>query len=418
MSESRTQHCTPAILESADTDNATLLTPVPLMAPPFGEAKLQALLAQHPSLLPIDELSQEHGPMICLGREVATNAGPLDILYVSPSGNLSIVETKLWHNPEARRTVISQIIDYTKEINAWSYEDLDNAVKKTRCPGAEGLSIFDRVSSVHPDLDEGRFVDNVTRCLQDGRFLLVIAGNGIREGVQAMAEFLEPSLHFRLALVELGLFRMAEDQDWPLLIQPRIIARVQEVERAVVRVHAPGMEFDVEVPPNEDDAALKITGTKSRRTLSEDIFLSELRENTDDKTATGVHQLIEHARNMGLVTVWRAASVSLRIPDPGPINTKYTAIVIYTSGEFALGFLDYVRDRGGYDPEIAHEYVQRVIDLTGATRESARALGKGLASGTDRTPLTSLLPKTDEYLECLGTFIQKLNDAAAQQIAD
>jgi hypothetical protein len=418
MSESRTQHCTPAILESADTDRAALLTPVPLMAPPFNEAKLQELLAKYPSLLPVDELSYEHGPMICLGREVATKAGPLDLLYVSPSGNLSIVETKLWHNPEARRTVIGQIIDYTKEINAWSYEDLDTAVKKARCPGADGLSIFDRVRSIHPDLDETRFVDNVTRCLEDGRFLLIIAGNGIREGVQAMAEFLEPSLHFRLALVELGLFRMAEDQDWPLLVQPRIIARVQEVERAVVRVRAPGMEFDVEVPPNEEDTTSKTNGTKPRRILSENIFLSELRESTDDKTATGVRQLIKHARNMGLVTEWRAASVSLRIPDPGPINTNYTAIVIYTSGEFALGFLSYVRDSGGYDIEIAHRYVQRVIDLTGATRDAPSFANKCLASGTDRTPLTSLLPKTDEYLECLGTFLQELSDAADQQIAD
>ena len=42
-------------------------------------------------------------------RELPTPAGPLDILYINPKGFLSLVETKLWRNPEARRSVVAQI---------------------------------------------------------------------------------------------------------------------------------------------------------------------------------------------------------------------------------------------------------------------------------------------------------------------
>ncbi len=34
-----------------------------------------------------------------------------------------LVEAKLWRNPEARRKVIGQILDYAKELSRWNYED-------------------------------------------------------------------------------------------------------------------------------------------------------------------------------------------------------------------------------------------------------------------------------------------------------
>lgn len=67
--------------------------------------------------------------MICIGREVAVgsgeNTGYIDNLYITPSGMIVIVETKLFRNQEARRTVIAQIIDYAKEVQKWDAEKLD-----------------------------------------------------------------------------------------------------------------------------------------------------------------------------------------------------------------------------------------------------------------------------------------------------
>ena len=55
-------------------------------------------------------------PPRTVGREVLTAAGLIDVLYVSPAGLVTIVETKLWRNPEARREVVGQILDYAKEL--------------------------------------------------------------------------------------------------------------------------------------------------------------------------------------------------------------------------------------------------------------------------------------------------------------
>jgi hypothetical protein len=33
----------------------------------------------------------------------------MDVFMVSPNGELTIIETKLWSNPEARRKVVAQV---------------------------------------------------------------------------------------------------------------------------------------------------------------------------------------------------------------------------------------------------------------------------------------------------------------------
>jgi len=68
-------------------------------------------------------------PLISIGREVPTNAGSIDNLYLSSQGYLILVETKLWRNPEARREVVGQIIDYAKEISKWSFKQLEDQVR-------------------------------------------------------------------------------------------------------------------------------------------------------------------------------------------------------------------------------------------------------------------------------------------------
>lgn len=77
---------------------------------------LQDLVFRHPELLPISEISGEFGPPIPLEQ--------IDALFVSPRGYLTIVETKLVHNPEARRAVLAQVIDYARKLSTWSTEDL------------------------------------------------------------------------------------------------------------------------------------------------------------------------------------------------------------------------------------------------------------------------------------------------------
>ena len=98
----------------------------------YDEDWLQSLLCQTPEILPTGEFDPAFFPAMPLCRELPTAAGPIDLAYVSDQGRLSIVECKLWRNPEARRDAVSQILDYAKEISRWSYEELNAAVCRAR----------------------------------------------------------------------------------------------------------------------------------------------------------------------------------------------------------------------------------------------------------------------------------------------
>lgn len=217
---------------------------VPLSADQSGqydESFVQRLIFQHPEMLPIGEIDDAFTPVIPVCTELNTPAGPIDALFVTPSGRLVIVEAKLWRNPEARRKVIAQVLDYAKELARWGYEDLQREIN--RRSGTKGNQLY-RIATGLTDeemIEESEFVDSVNRALARGRFMLLIVGDGIREGAAAIAEFLGAvgHLEFVLGLVELGLYR--HDQIG-LLVQPRVLARTVEIQRSIISI-APGMEI-------------------------------------------------------------------------------------------------------------------------------------------------------------------------------
>ena len=154
----------------------------------------------------------------------------MDALFVNRLGRMTLVEFKLWRNPQARREVIGQILDYAKELASWSYEDLQREISKAS--RKSGNVLHELVRAKYPDTDEAAFVDNVTRHLKRGEFLLLIIGDGIREGVENIVDFVQRNsgLHFNLALVEAALYRDTQDR---YIVQPRIIARTEIVRRFV-----------------------------------------------------------------------------------------------------------------------------------------------------------------------------------------
>ena len=98
----------------------------------FSEGWLQNFIFTHHRTLPIDEVEPAFGPLIPVCRELRTKAGPVDLLFINHNGLLTLVECKLWKNPEARREVVGQILDYAKELSQWSYTDLETAVGGAR----------------------------------------------------------------------------------------------------------------------------------------------------------------------------------------------------------------------------------------------------------------------------------------------
>lgn len=323
-----------------------------------AETFLQELLHTTPEVLPVDDLDSSYGPLVSLGREISN----IDNLFVSPNGRLTIVETKLWRNPEATRRVVAQILEYAVRVSSWDYSTLEQRAREALAPAPIGNgSLYEYVASKCPDevLPEPDFVDAVQRGLSTGRFLLLIVGDGIRENIEAMVASLHehPQKLFTFGLVQLQLFR-SERLPGSHLVVPQIVANSTEVVRAVVRVETTGQaSVSVEI---ETPEPIRSGGSSPRRTLSEDEFFAAI-----DDTATQLtfRELLDFGAELGAVPVWRTSSVSLRLRDPAGGNTWFTLFVLTVNGGMYTGWLAQQLKRTGRDPEIATEYVRQLCEL-------------------------------------------------------
>ena len=260
---------TPLVIK--DGGDPIVLSKIEISDGSYNEKFIQELVFNHPSCLPVSEIDRAYEELVPICMELNTPAGPLDALYVTPTGRLVILEAKLWRNPEARRKVVAQILDYAKEFSRWDYEDLQR--ETSRRLDRKGNALFELVAKKYPDTNEAQFVDEVQQSLKQGRFLLLILGDGIREGAAAIADFIGSvgSLEFTFGLVELALYK---DDEVGMVVQPRVIARTVEMDRYVIRLPDGAYIEDEETQVARDDSELSESALFYRSFWSE--FLSEL----------------------------------------------------------------------------------------------------------------------------------------------
>jgi hypothetical protein len=126
------------------------------------------------------------------------------------------------------------------------------------------------VRAVDPEVDEQQFNDALTANLRRGRFLLLIVGDGIREGVEAIAEYLHAhaGLHFSLGMVELPIYVLPNGDR---LVAPRVLARTTIVTRNVVALPDGYALQEAEDPANveEIDSERRAVGDAQQRFWAE-----------------------------------------------------------------------------------------------------------------------------------------------------
>lgn len=316
---------------------------VPVETKMFKEEWLQNLIHKNPALLPIDEIDAGFSPLIAIGREIATPAGYIDNLFISPEGYLTIIETKLWRNPEARREVVGQILDYAKELSRWTYTDLDACVVKFNQlynNNSDGLLATFKNVHEQDETEESYFIDKISKNLRRGRFLLLIVGDGIRESVEDMVLYLSdsPQLYFTLALVELQVFKLPA-ADSSLLVIPQLITRTREITRAVVRVEGiqpDNVKINIETDINTPNDIKNPAGR--RLNITADDYFEELEKNCGVDKVAFVKQIIKDAEDLGLFIEWNTGSFSIRLPDPLGSGLKISLLNIDRSGLFYLGY--------------------------------------------------------------------------------
>lgn len=397
-------HCQPLIIDAAASAEQCCLAlePLPLQTGGTGhydEAWLQRLIQDNPGLLPVAEIEPGLTPLIPVCMELPVPSGFIDNLMLTPDGGIVVVETKLWRNPQARREVVGQILDYAKDLSALSYEALEHQVGVSL--KARDVRLFDIVSAAVPELDEARFIDAVARNLALGRFLLLIAGDGIQESAEQLAGFVQRhvGLHFTLGLVEMSLWRVPGEER--IIVLPRIIARTVEIERAVVRV-----ERGVVVEPLAEPGTG--AGAPRAQTLSEAQFdeaLARVGADLPDRLRSFVASLAD----LGLFAdVRRNLSLKWR----GPDGQDYHLGSVSLNGTVGTDYCNWSPNAIGRI-DLSHGYLAELAALLpgGSVRQTAKPTGWRVVVPSGDPPLALLLDNQESWAAAIDHFISALRSA-------
>jgi len=323
---------------------------------PYDEGWLQLLIMRHPSLLPVDQIEPAFNTLVPVCIELPMRSGSLDNLLVTPAGDLALVECKLWRNPDARREVIAQIIDYAKEMSTWTYKTLQEAIRRAKpLDGSDEKAprkLYELVSA-KGEIDEASFHDTVSRNLRRGRFLLLIVGDGIREGAEAMAEFLQQhaGFHFTLAFVEIALFETRGGY----IAQPRVLARTTNIDRGIVTLE----EGRIVIKPPTTGPAPVGNGGRRTTTITQERYLEQLK-----KEYPGISQklnaFLDDLTEYNVSPEFGTDSMILRWrPDDGK---NWNLATISTQGLVFMDYLSWQAWSAGL-LELDKQYLKKLADL-------------------------------------------------------
>src|SRR3990172_12671525 len=178
-----------------------------------------------------------------------------------------IVEDKLFRNPEARREVLGQILDYAK------------ALRETDLDGLSGL-LPDNKHRVWLDAND----DLVRQALHDANFLLLICGDRIQprliEYVKYLKGQLDPLISVDVALMALAIFSNGTHH----IFIPHVVALITAEQGITIKVEVQNAEGDY--LPAKVSIEEETSSKKSRRDKMEmEALIKEIQKAGDESAA-------------------------------------------------------------------------------------------------------------------------------------
>ncbi len=179
-----------------------------------NEAELERLLAESPGLLPFADPSD---PTLILSQ-VPVGLGILDLLGVTVSGSIIVVECKLRQNPEIRRRVIAQILDYAASLWELDFAALEAAIRSSgSLANPLAVEVGTLAESAGISWDETVFRAAIEDNLRRGRFKLVVAVDETTDDLKRVVAYLNAHSNADLQLATLEL-RYSRDGEIEVLV--------------------------------------------------------------------------------------------------------------------------------------------------------------------------------------------------------
>lgn len=282
-----------------------------------NEAEMQQLLAEDPNILPLEEIGYDQS-FVTIGKEVLLGTGMLDIMAVDAAGHIALIETKLRQNPEIRRTVIGQILDYAAHLWGASYDELDKVHFRKCLPQlkrsfAGSLAEYMAEQVGEEQFDAAVFREGIEKRLKLGSFTLLIVVDETTTDLRDIADYLndrtDHGIDFYVVEVE-----MRGEKPNEVLI-PRLVNPARKSAETTVGGRA-GTSDPYDRTPQTAEAFLSTLNDTSRK-VAEEI-------------------LAAFANDERVKTAWRKTGFSLSTPMPVNLTPDYKgnfSFLFFTNGQ-------------------------------------------------------------------------------------
>jgi hypothetical protein len=222
---------------------------------------LELLLKQSPDLLP----GTAGAPLGVVTQLYVPETGPADLVAVSSTGAITVVECKLKANPEIRRHVFGQVLAYASGLWRMSYERFDAAYAKQA-----GMPLHDHVraaaDAASTEFDEVAFRATVADALAQGNLSMVIAIDEITDELRPTVEFVNSHTLPSLDILALALAYVRDG------------------------------DVEVLVPTLYGEEAVREKARQTSKQCTEANFLSAVDEYCEPPVADALRRIYEHTK--------------------------------------------------------------------------------------------------------------------------
>ena len=274
------------------------------------ENYLQNYIYENPDSVPLYEID-ESIRLLILAREFPTNSGPIDAIGIDDKGEIYIIETKLYKNPD-KRLVVAQVLDYGAALS-FNYRGFSEflQVLETKVSQQFGTNLHQKTNDFFGLSDDTtvEVVENMKANFDKGKFRFVVLMDNLEKRLKDLIVFLNQNSRFDIYGVELEYYKY---KDFEIMI-PKL--------------------FGAEVKKKINVA---FTSGGARRKWDENSFFEEIKNKLPQDQLTTIQDLYEFSKKTADKITWGTGS------ENGSFNTIYTDICprslfsVYTNGILAI----------------------------------------------------------------------------------
>ena len=275
------------------------------------EGYLQNYIHENPESIPVYEI-EEDKKLFVVAREFSTESGPIDALAIDKDGDIYVVETKLYKNPD-KRTVVAQALDYGASL--WRHSDYNEFINKINDEINNKFKIsFEEKTKDFFNINEEQvdvILEAIKRNLQQGNIKFVILMDAIEDRLKDLIVYINQNSQFDIYAVQMEYYKF---EKYEIMI-PKL--------------------FGVEVKKDIGVSSL----SSARRKWEEKSFLEDVATKLNEQELNAIKKLYEfsknHADNISWGTGVTRASFSPKFSKISSTKSLYT---VRSNGKLSLNF--------------------------------------------------------------------------------